>query len=199
MNESLKPYLVEVVTAPSTTIVPIADFKAHLGDTTDTDDLVARKLETATQWVEDMTGVWWRRVALRAFASAVPDLLRLPGGRVDPSVALTGEVSASGEGMVLMTSVTPTHLSDAGGYWAVIPEGTPAGSLTVDYTVDPGAFVPAPVQEAAMKLGAHLLDQRGASPSGDAAQSRPGSSAGLSPSMAAEITLLLKAHTRKLP
>ena len=191
-----KPYLTEVVTPPSASIVPMADFKAHLGDTTDTDDLVARKLETATQWVEDMTGLWWRRVVLRAFASAVPDELRLPGGRVDPSVALTGEVVSSNGSVSMGTTVTPTLQADAGGYWAVIPEGTPEGSLTVDYVVDPGAFVPAPVQEAAMKLGAHLLDVRGASPKGEATGSV---GLGLSPSMASEVALLLKAHTRKLP
>ena len=190
--ESLRPFLTEVVTPPTATIVPMADFKAHLGDTTDTDDLVARKLETATQWVEDMTGLWWRRVVLRAFASMVPDELRLPGGRVDPSVALLGEVSASG----VATPVTPTLRMDSGGYWAVIPAPAPAGSLTVTYTVDPGPFVPAPVKEAAMKLGAHLLDQRGASPKGEATGSV---GLGLSPSMASEIALLLKAHTRKLP
>ena len=196
MDETLKPYLVEVVTAPTTTIVPIADFKAHLGATTDTDDLVASKLETATQWVEDMTGVWWRRVVLRAFASMVPDLLRLPGGRVDSSVPLTGEVlSVEGE-VAMMTTVNPVHRADSGGYWADIPAPAPAGSLTVDYTVDPGAFVPAPVQEAAMKLGAHLLDVRGASPKGEATGSV---GLGLSPSMASEIALLLKAHTRRLP
>ena len=188
-----KPYLTEVVTPPSTTIVPMADFKAHLGATTDEDSLVTRKLETATQWVEDMCGLWWRRVVLRAYASPpTPWELQLPGGRVDPSVALTGEVSASG----VASPVTPTLDAGANGYWAVFPEGTPEGSVTVTYTVDPGAFVPAPVQEAAMKLGAHLLDQRGASPKGEATGSV---GLGLSPSMASEVALLLKAHTRKLP
>ena len=196
MNETLKPYLVEVVTAPTATIVPLADFKAHLGATTDEDPLVASKLETATQWVEDMTGVWWRRVVLRAFASMVPDELRLPGGRVDSSVALTGEVYTSDGEVAMMTTVNPTHRADAGGYWAVIPAPAPAGTLTVDYTVDPGAFVPAPVQEAAMKLGAHLLDMRGAGPKNEANMLGQG---GMTTAMASEINLLLKAHTRKLP
>lgn len=191
-----KPFAVEVVEAPSVGVVSASVFDTHLGDVEDEAPIKAAKLEAATQWVEGMTGVWWRPVKLRARASNVPNALALPFGRVDPIEPLLGYLVRFPN--VSETASVKLEVDKYGEYAAVLLDGAIYGEddrLEVVYKIDPG-FVPAPVAEACMKLGTHLLDVRGASPKGEAAGSV---GLGLSPSLASEITLMLKPFTRKLP
>lgn len=172
-----------VITPPDDEPVSLAEIKAQLGVTTDSDDaMIERKIKAARQYIERFTGQILISTTLELVCDKFPSgPLQIPRGPLQSITSVNYIDRDTGLEAILPSDRYEVDTASDPGWIAPAVSGWPATMATINaarirfvagYGKD-ADDVPEPLREAAMQLAAHWYENREASLVGVSAQALP--------------------------